>query len=600
MKIFLARTFAIALVLVLSATGLWAGAASEEEPAAAAEKEMVLDPTTGEMVEAPRYGGTLTYATNMVETGGSDALVNGGSGHLLPMSVVEKPAIRNWALDRNEWGVTVISANTPLWSLTGALVESWETPDDTTIVLNIRKGVQWHDKPPMNGRELTADDIVFNYHRYLGLGSGFTESANPGDLGKVGIESVTASDNYTVVVKLERPHLFALYWVLQWYTFYVYPPEVIEQYGDANNWRNLVGTGPFMLTDYVEGSSVTFTKNPNYWGFDEKYPENRLPYVDEKTALIMREGATRLAALRSGKIDYVGFVTNTQINNIDQVESLAMTNPEIAQWPFFLRSEFSWGVNVSNPPFNDIRVRKAMQMALDLETINDTFFKGRADTTPSGQIGKSHKGWQIPFDEWSEEVKKGYMYDPEGAEKLLDEAGYPRDADGIRFKTSYTHNPSMGDLGYAELALSYWREIGVDVEMQVPSSMTEFMAIRREQKTPFFWSTLGAHYFGEFLVAQYYTGSPNAHAVSDPQYDAMIDALRATPSFEEYQRLFREANQYAIEKHWAIWGPDSPQYQLSQPWVKGYSGEASMGNWQWGELFARVWIDQELKAEMGN
>ena len=310
---------------------------SEEEPAAAAEKEMVLDPTTGEMVEAPRYGGTLTYATNMVETGGSDALVNGGSGHLLPMSVVEKPAIRNWALDRNEWGVTVISANTPFWSLTGALVESWETPDDTTIVLNIRKGVQWHDKPPMNGRELTADDIVFNYHRYLGLGSGFTESANPGDLGKVGIESVTASDNYTVVVKLERPHLFALYWVLQWYTFYVYPPEVIEQYGDANNWRNLVGTGPFMLTDYVEGSSVTFTKNPNYWGFDEKYPENRLPYVDEKTALIMREGATRLAALRSGKIDYVGFVTNTQINNIDQVESLARTNPEIAQWPF--RSE---------------------------------------------------------------------------------------------------------------------------------------------------------------------------------------------------------------------------------------------------------------------
>ena len=409
MKIFFARTFAVALVLAVAATGLWAAGGTDEEPAAAAEKEMVLDPTTGEMVEAPRYGGTLTYATNMVETGGSDALVNGGSGHLLPMSVVEKPAIRNWALDRNEWGVTVISANTPLWSLTGALVESWETPDDTTIVLNIRKGVQWHDKPPMNGRELTADDIVFNYHRYLGLGSGFTESANPGDLGKVGIESVTASDNYTVVVKLERPHLFALYWVLQWYTFYVYPPEVIEQYGDANNWRNLVGTGPFMLTDYVEGSSVTFTKNPNYWGFDEKYPENRLPYVDEKTALIMREGATRLAALRSGKLDYMGFVTNTQINNIDQVESLARTNPEIAQWPFFLRSDFSWGVNVSNPPFNDIRVRKAMQMALDLETINDTFFKGRADTTPSGTIGKSHKGWQIPFDEWSEEVKKGYM-----------------------------------------------------------------------------------------------------------------------------------------------------------------------------------------------
>ena len=600
MKIFLARTFAIALVLVLTATGLWAAGGAEAEPAAAAEKEMVLDPTTGEMVEAPRYGGTLTYATNMVETGGSDAVLSGGSGHLLPMSVVEKPAIRNWALDRNEWGVTVITANTPLWSLTGALAESWETPDDTTIVLNIRKGVHWHDKPPMNGRELTADDIVFNYHRYLGLGSGFTESANPGDLGKVGIESVTASDNYTVVIELERPHLFAQYWVLQWYTFYVYPPEVIEQYGDANNWRNLVGTGPFMLTDYVEGSSVTFTKNPNYWGFDEKYPENRLPYVDEKTALIMREGATRLAALRSGKLDYMGFVTNTQINNIDQVESLARTNPEIAQWPFFLRSDFSWGVNVQNPPFDDIRVRKAMQMALDLETINDTFFRGRADTTPSGPIGKSHKGWQIRLTSGPKRCRKAICMTRQVPRNFLMRPAIRAAPTALDSRPPISTTLVWGDLGFAELALSYWREIGVDVEMQVPSSMTEFNAIKREQKAPFFWSTLGAHYFGEFLVAQYYTGSPNAYAVSDPQYDAMIDTLRATPGFEEYQRLFREANQYAIEKHWAIWGPDSPQYQLSQPWVKGYNGEASMGNWQWGELFARVWIDQELKAEMGN
>ena len=83
MKIFFARTCAIALVLVVSATGLWAGAASEEEPAAAAEKEMVLDPRTGEMVEAPRYGGTLTYATRMAETGSADSFFVGHSAILL-------------------------------------------------------------------------------------------------------------------------------------------------------------------------------------------------------------------------------------------------------------------------------------------------------------------------------------------------------------------------------------------------------------------------------------------------------------------------------------------------------------------------------------
>ena len=85
--------------MVMTATALWA-AAADEEPAAAAEKEMVLDPSTGEMVEAPRYGGTLTYATNMPETGGSDVVVNARSGLLLVQGVLEKPAISDWAIDR--------------------------------------------------------------------------------------------------------------------------------------------------------------------------------------------------------------------------------------------------------------------------------------------------------------------------------------------------------------------------------------------------------------------------------------------------------------------------------------------------------------------
>ena len=65
----------------------------------------------------------------------------------------------------------------------------------------------------------------------------------------------------------------------------IMPPEVIEQHGDVKDWRNLVGTGPFMITDWVEDSQITWAKNPDYWGHDEKYPENRLPYVDELRAI---------------------------------------------------------------------------------------------------------------------------------------------------------------------------------------------------------------------------------------------------------------------------------------------------------------------------
>ena len=109
-----------------------------------------------------------------------------------------------------------------------------------------------------------------------------------------------------------------------------------------------------------------------------------------------------------------------------------------------------------------------------------------------------------------------------------------------------------------------------------------------------------AHYYSELHVTGWYTGAVQNRAfLSDPQVDAMIDALRATTDLEEYMSLFREIDLYSVEQHWVIWGPDSPQYQVTQPWVKGYNGEATMGDWQFRDLFARLWIDQELKAEMG-
>ncbi len=69
------------------------------------------------------------------------------------------------------------------------------------------------------------------------------------------------------------------------------------------DWKNLVGTGPYEITDWVEGSSITYTKNPDYWGYDEKYPENRLPYTDQVRNLLIQEPATVAAALRTAKID---------------------------------------------------------------------------------------------------------------------------------------------------------------------------------------------------------------------------------------------------------------------------------------------------------
>ena len=310
-----------------------------------------------------------------------------------------------------------------------------------------------------------------------------------------------------------------------------------------------------MLTDYVQGSSVTWEKNPDYWGYDAKYPQNRLPYVDQLRKLIIPEQATIMAALRSGKIDLRG-LGGDAVSTIDQAESLQKTNPEIVLHKQWVRSNEAIAPNVRVPPFNDIRVRKAMQTALDLEAITATYFKGQASATPQGMVGV--KGYYIPFEEWPEEVKKGYMYDPEGAKKLLAEAGYPNG-----FKTVLNYGPNS-DLNYSEIAVSYWAEIGVDVEILVLSQAEANERMFAHTYEGMVSAISGTSYDPVTSVGWYRSDAQwNRPGAEWPELDALVDAALAATTIEEQQRSVREADMYSIEKHYQIWGPKAPHLVCS-------------------------------------
>ena len=220
--------------------------------------------------------------------------------------------------------------------------------------------MRWHEKAPVNGRELTAKDVEYTFHRLLGLGSGFTEPSTTGSccLFPLGFESITATDNSTVVFRLKAPNGAVLQMLMAEHLAFILPPEAIEQHGDLQDWRNLVGTGPYEITDWIQGTSLTHTKVPDYWGFDEKYPQNRLPYIDKLVGLFIKEEATYLAGLRAGKIDYLGFTGGvSDIVRVDQVDNLRRTDPDIRLIPWWDRSETSFALDSTKPPFDDIRVR---------------------------------------------------------------------------------------------------------------------------------------------------------------------------------------------------------------------------------------------------
>ena len=586
---------AIVCGLILTATGLWATGASDSDDstAAAMDKETVFDPATGMTWTAPEYGGTLTWAHKRFPKSADVWEVSGWGPHFVS-GVNEKLSFADWGLSREKHFDLYIIVTPEMTR--GNLAESWSQPDDTTFIWNIRQGVNWDNKAPVNGREFDADDVVWNYHRYFGLGD-FTEvGPSPHSRGisqGVEIESVRATDKWTVEIK-HKPGPGVLGNMLH-NMFFVYAREVVEKYGDAADWRNVVGTGPYRLTEHVEGSSATWEKNPNYWGYDEKFPQNRLPYIDTLRSLVIPERSARLAAMRTGKIDMLSNTGDAFITSIDDLESLQKTNPEIEVWP-----RYSWitGPSIFNqslPLMQDVNVRKALQMSVDRETISATFFKGWGDPAPYGLVHQGSKGWAWPYEDWPEEVKAGYRYDPAGAEALLDAAGSPRGADGYRFTVKLAHYDRY-DPTYAEIVMGYFDAIGVKGELDILTD-AEAGPLNAADTHEFALMTNAYGTLAPSLYVHRITrfGGVDYAKAKDPRMDALVADMQTPTTLEEWQSYYRQADEITIREHWGLIKSNAPKFSLSQPWVEGYFGEFGMG---WGErntFMARLWIDSELK-----
>ena len=211
---------------------------------AMAAKQMVIDPGTGKMIAVPQHGGTLTYALASF-VNHTDSFLSHGAG-LNVSPVLDRLGISDWAIDR-EKVANYAAPYVPFGALRGNLAD---------------------------GRALVADDLAYNYQRLFAIGRFAGKEKAPQTFGILAlpIESVEATDKTTLVVKLKQPSFGALAQLLDDCHGYIYAPEIIEEHGNAEDWRTVVGTGSFTITDVVEGTSVTWEKNPNYWKNDEKFP----------------------------------------------------------------------------------------------------------------------------------------------------------------------------------------------------------------------------------------------------------------------------------------------------------------------------------------
>ena len=551
-------------------------------------------PKWWEKLGRPEYGGELVIRANNKIVNFDPYDAPSGNIHSAWM---ERLVSGDWTLDPSVFDFL------PHWHpsqyLKGHLAESWEFTDPGTYVAHLRKGIHWQNIPPANGREFTADDVVFHYQRMCGMGD-FGKPSPQRAPAFQDLVSVTAADRYTVVFKwrvsnkeliLETMHQISPVACLE-------NPEAVKKWGDLNDWHHAVGTGPYMLKDFVPEGAATLVKNPDYWGHDERYPLHKLPYIDTVKFVFIRDEAEAIESMRQGKVDIIDHISPKQ------AYAIRKTNPEILQITHPDSNAASIEPRNDTAPFNDIRVRKAMQLAIDLPALAKVYFAGTIDPYPSTLTSRYMTGWGFPYEEWPQDLKDEYAYNPAAAKKLLADAGYPHG-----FKTNIVVD-AAADLGMIQIVKSYFAAVGIDMEIRTMATgeWIKFVLTGHEhdQMAHRTGGPLGHTSAPNRDLSLYQKGGrSNWGMVDDPVFDGFLPKVLAAVKLEETRKIVKEANEYVARQHFSISLLQPRAHSLCQPWVKGFSGQFGSA-WAHGGgpamlsfYLPRFWIDLKLKQEMG-
>ena len=409
-----------------------------------------------------------------------------------------------------------------------ALATSWESsPDGKTITFHLRHGVKWHD-----GQPFTSADVKFSALQVW-------KKLHPrGRSTFAALEDVQTPDDYTAVFKLSHPSL-VIFSSLNANEAQILPRHLYEGTDILNNPYNLkpVGTGPFRFKEWKQGQYIVLERNPDYW-------DSGKPYLDGVVFQVILDAASRATALETGEAQYAPFdaVPLADVQRLRDLPNLRIVTDGYAWQSAYVFLEF----NLRNPILKDLRVRQAIAHAIDRQALIDTVWYGLGKPS-TGPIPSSLKSF------YTSDGVPQYEYDPKLADKLLDEAGYPRKADGMRFTLNQEYqNFNETFKNNAEYIRQALRRVGIDVKVNnrdIPGHLktvyTDYdFDINTGRWVPSLDPQIGGlrHYSTKDISK----GTPwsNASGYSNPEMDKLIDAIQveADPAkrvelFHQFQRL---------------------------------------------------------------
>jgi peptide/nickel transport system substrate-binding protein len=413
------------------------------------------------------------------------------------------------------------------------LAERWEALDDTTYVFHLRKGVKWHHKPPLNGRELAAADVKTTYDRFL------MEPGNANRYMLDSVERVEVVDRYTVKFRLKEPYVWLVQTLAYPWSTWIIAPEVVQQFGDLKRPETAIGTGPFILEHYEPNVKVVFRRNPDYFRPGQ-------PSVDGVEWLVIDDDSTGLAMYRTGQINCgpAGFWGVRQ----QDLDALKQTHPSLIYQDFLLSATWAIWMRTDQPPFNNVRVRRAMSHAIDRQGLIDGVW-GRGEPTPA--VARGIVEWSLSIDQLGGGAKY-YRYDPREARRLLAEAGFPQG-----FKTQLTTTSGFGRdlLDDAQLVQQYLKDVGIEAELKIQEfgaylATTAVGKYEGMARGPY---GIASEPDSPLYRAYAPDSGTNYSHVNDPKLTAMVKAQRRTQDLTARKQLIFDIQRYAAEQQYYVY-----------------------------------------------
>jgi ABC-type transport system substrate-binding protein len=488
----------------------------------------------------------------------------------------------------------------------GDFANSWEwSPDGLQLVLKLRSGVRFHNKPPVNGRLVDIDDVLFSWDRFSKVSAAraaLVNAVNP----DAPIVSMTAPDPQTVVVRLKQPIIYvpSLISGIGAGNLVIVPKEMGTTFDPRGD---VIGTGPYFLASYAPSSNFTFKRFPEYWD-----PDYAL--VDQVELPIIPEYAAALAQLKAGTIYTMGSSANTPQVTAGDILQVKQEQPLLQIYGGDLDrgailTAFGWK---GNSPFLDVRVRQAISMSIDRDLYIDTFHnvsKFAAEGLPVETRWNAaiegtdrNEGWWLdPKGSKFGPNAKYYQHDIAEAKKLLAAAGYPG---GFDIAAKYVTGAELPNIGpRAEVLDGMARDIGVRTTVQSLGYATDYLPNYRDAQgqwegllykgggggiasdqpvgeiSNWWWSKSGATFFG--------FGTPGRNdQAGDPQVDAMIEKARVERDDEARRSLLFDLQRYLAKAAYGFLTPGvAAGFLMASPKLKNFRVyRGARANY-------RVWVD---------